>query len=55
MRREHFTKDKAEIFARCSRFVGYLTEDELRRICDIMVAWIQTPPNLKEKGADKLI
>jgi hypothetical protein len=53
MRKENFTKRKAFIFAECAKFVGYLTEDELFRIYDIMIDCAQSPePSQERRAAD---
>lgn len=42
MRKEKFTPKKAVIYAEGARFVGYLTEEELRRILGIMIEMAMT-------------
>ena len=37
MRKERFTPRKAVIYSEGARFVGYLTEEELRRILGTMI------------------
>ena len=49
MRKENFTKAKAYIFAECSKFVGYLTEDELIRIYEIMIKMAESEPEENEE------
>ena len=48
MRKDNFTKKKAYIFAECAKFVGYLTEDELIRIYEIMIKMAESEPERKE-------
>ena len=48
MRKDDFTKRKAVIWAETARFVGFLTEEELRRLLGVMIDIACSP--LLEKG-----